>query len=176
MTDKFRFFVTCAHGTEGPLRKELAAMRIAGAKGDRGGVWFEGPLAMGMSVCLHARVAVRVLMQLTTFEARDQQELYDGARAVPWRDWLTATSTFAVHAEVHDTPSLSHSGFAALKVKDAVADALRDALGRGPTSIPSRPRWRSCCGWQRGRGLSSSTWPARRCTGAGTGWRWSRRP
>jgi 23S rRNA G2445 N2-methylase RlmL len=139
MTDKLRFFVTCAHGTEGPLRKELAAMRIAGAKGDRGGVWFDGPLAMGMSVCLHARVAVRVLMQLATFEAGDQQALYDGARAVPWRDWLTATSTFAVHAEVHDTPSLSHSGFAALKVKDAVADALRDALGARPDVDPKSP-------------------------------------
>ena len=46
-------------------------MRIAGAKGDRGGVWFEGPLAMGMRVCLRARVAVRVLMQLAEFEATD---------------------------------------------------------------------------------------------------------
>jgi 23S rRNA G2445 N2-methylase RlmL len=139
MTDKLRFFVTCAHGTEGPLRKELAAMRIAGAKGDRGGVWFEGPLAMGMSVCLRARVAVRVLMQLATFEARDQRELYDAARTVPWRDWLTATCTFAVHAEVHDTPALSHSGFAALKVKDAVVDALRDALGARPDVDPKSP-------------------------------------
>src|SRR5205809_186219 len=29
-------------------------------------------------------------------------------------------------------PALSHSGFAALKVKDAVVDALRDALGARP--------------------------------------------
>ena len=31
---KFRFFVTCARGTEGALRRELAALRIAGAQGD----------------------------------------------------------------------------------------------------------------------------------------------
>jgi 23S rRNA G2445 N2-methylase RlmL len=134
-----RFFVTCAHGTEGPLRQELAAMRIAGAKGDRGGVWFEGPLAMGMSVCLRARVAVRVLMQLATFEARDQAQLYEATRTVAWAGWLTATSTFAVHAEVHDTPSLSHSGFVALKVKDAIVDALRDAVGARPDVDPKSP-------------------------------------
>jgi 23S rRNA G2445 N2-methylase RlmL len=128
----FRFFVTCAAGTEGALRRELAAMRIAGAKGDRGGVWFEGPLAMGMSVCLHARVAVRVLLQVGETDATDGQSLYAGARALPWQDWLTKKSTLAVHGSVRDTPGLTHSGFAALKVKDAVVDRLRDALGGRP--------------------------------------------
>jgi putative N6-adenine-specific DNA methylase len=128
----FRFFVTCARGTEGALRREIAAMRIAGAKGDRGGVWFEGPLEMGMRVCLHARVAVRVLLQLGTFDAPDARGLYAGARAIKWTDWLTAKSAFAVHASVRDTPALTHSGFVALKVKDAIADALRDALGARP--------------------------------------------
>ena len=132
LADKFRFFVTCARGTEGALRRELAAMRIAGAKGDRGGVWFEGPLTMGMSVCLRARVAVRVLMQLGEFDASDGPSLYAGARRFPWRDWLTDRSTLSVHGSVRDTPALTHSGFAALKVKDAVVDALRDAYGARP--------------------------------------------
>jgi putative N6-adenine-specific DNA methylase len=132
--DKHRFFVTCARGTEGALRRELAAMRIAGAKGDRGGVWFDGPLEMGMRACLHARVAVRVLLQLATFEAADAQGLYAGARAVDWRAWLSPSSTFAVSAKLarEESPALRHSGFVALKVKDAVADALRDALGARP--------------------------------------------
>jgi len=134
-----RFFVTCARGTEGALRREIAALRIAGAKGDRGGVWFEGPLAMGMSVCLEARVAVRVLLEVGAFEARDAQALYDGARAVPWGDWLTAKSTLAVHASVRDTPAITHSGFAALKVKDAIVDAVRDRTGARPDVDPKSP-------------------------------------
>jgi len=129
---KFRFFVTCARGTEGALRREIAAMRIAGAKGDQGGVWFDGPLTMGMRVCLRARVAVRVLMQLATFDAPDAAALYAGARAVAWRDWLTDKSTLSVHGSVRDTPTMTHSGFAALKVKDAVVDVLRDAYGARP--------------------------------------------
>ena len=132
MPAKFRFFVTCARGTEGALRREIAAMRIAGAKGDFGGVWFEGPIEMGMRVCLRARVAVRVLMQLATFDAPDAAALYDGARAVAWRDWLTDKSTLSVHGSVRDTPTMTHSGFAALKVKDAVVDVLRDAYGARP--------------------------------------------
>jgi putative N6-adenine-specific DNA methylase len=135
----FRFFVTCARGTEGALRRELAAMRIAGAKGDRGGVWFEGPLEMGMDVCLRARVAVRVLMQLAAIQASDGDSLYAAARGVSWSDWLTTRSTFAVFGNVRDTPGLTHSGFAALKVKDAVADVLRDAHGARPDVDPKSP-------------------------------------
>jgi len=139
--DKHRFFVTCARGTEGALRRELAAMRIAGAKGDKGGVWFEGPLTMAMGACLHARVAVRVLLELATFDAVDAATLYAGARAVDWRAWLTPASTFAVSAKLarDEAPALRHSGFAALKVKDAVADALRDALGARPDVDPKDP-------------------------------------
>ena len=51
--------MTAARGTEGPLRREIAALRIAGARGDMGGVWFDGPIEMGLAVCLHARVAMR---------------------------------------------------------------------------------------------------------------------
>jgi len=136
---KHRFFVTCARGTEGALRRELASMRIAGAKGERGGVRFEGPLPMAMGVCLHARVAVRVLLEIATFDAGDADSLYAGARAVDWRSWLDARSTLAVDASVRDTPTLQHSGYAALKVKDAVVDALRDRLGARPDVDPKRP-------------------------------------
>jgi 23S rRNA G2445 N2-methylase RlmL len=139
MTDKYRFFVTCPRGTEGALKRELVGMRIGSPKGDHGGVWFDGPLAMGMMVCLRARTAVRVLMRLAEFEARDAHALYDGARAVDWRAWLTAESTLAVDASVRDNPALTHSGFAALKVKDAVVDSLRDTLGARPDVDTERP-------------------------------------
>ena len=103
-----------------------------------GGVWFDGPLRMGMQVCLHARVAVRVLMQIATFEADSTDAIYQGARALDWTTWLTAKSTLAVHATVRDSP-VTHSGYAALKVKDAVVDALRDKLGARPDVDPKSP-------------------------------------
>jgi len=102
-------------------------------------VWFNGPLPMAMSVCLHARTAVRVLLRLAELDVPDARALYEGARGVAWRDWLTAKSTLAVDANVRDNPALTHSGFAALKVKDAVVDSLRDALGARPDVDTDRP-------------------------------------
>ena len=138
-SDRFRFFVTCARGTEGALRRELVGMRIGSPKGDTGGVWFEGPIAMAMGVCLHARVAVRVLLQLGRFAVSDADSLYSGVRQIAWTDWLTAKTTLAVHATVRDNAALTHSGFAALKVKDAVVDVLRDKLGARPDVAPKDP-------------------------------------
>ena len=127
-----RFFVTCAKGTEGPLRRELADLRIRGPKGAAGGVSFEGTMVEGLKACLWSRVAMRVLLQVGEFQARTADELYAGARAIDWAAHLDTRATLAVSATVRDNPALAHTGFAALKTKDAVVDVLRDKLGARP--------------------------------------------
>jgi 23S rRNA G2445 N2-methylase RlmL len=133
-----RFFATCAKGTEGALRRELSGLRLAGVRGDRGGVSFEGELEAGMRACLHARSAMRVLQELARFPAPSAEALYQGVRTVPWQDWLTVRTTLAVEATIGSS-AITHSGFAALKVKDAVVDTLRDALGARPDVDPKDP-------------------------------------
>jgi putative N6-adenine-specific DNA methylase len=128
---RYRFFATCAKGTEGALRRELSALRLDGVRGDRGGVSFAGPLEAGMRACLHSRTAMRVLLELARFPAPDAAALYEGARAVAWADWLTVRTTLAVEASVSSS-AITHSGYAALKVKDAAVDVLRERLGARP--------------------------------------------
>jgi 23S rRNA G2445 N2-methylase RlmL len=127
-----RFFVTCARGTEGPLRRELADLRIRGPRGAEGGVSFEGRFDEALAACLWSRVGMRVLLELGSFTASSAEELYAGAHAIDWNAHLTAHSTLAVAATVRDNPALSHSGFAALKVKDAIVDVLRARTGARP--------------------------------------------
>jgi 23S rRNA G2445 N2-methylase RlmL len=128
----YRFFVTCAKGTEGPLRRELASLRIRAPHGATGGVSFDGTLMDGMKVCLHSRVGMRVLLEVAAFQANDADELYQHTHAVDWTDLVGRGMTIAVQATTLDNPKLSHSGFAALKVKDAVVDMLRDRSGQRP--------------------------------------------
>ncbi|HYG67374.1 MAG TPA: THUMP domain-containing protein, partial [Anaeromyxobacteraceae bacterium] len=120
------------------LRSELVAAGIRGVRGDRGGASFEGPLEAGMRACLHSRVAMRVLLELARFPAEDADALYDGARGIDWSEWLTARTTLAVEASVSSS-AITHSGYAALKVKDAVVDALREKLGARPDVDPKDP-------------------------------------
>jgi 23S rRNA G2445 N2-methylase RlmL len=131
-TSNCQFFVTCAKGTEGALRRELVALRIHGPRGATGGVAFAGTFMDGMKVCLHARVAMRVLLEVAAFQASDADQLYAETREVNWTDFVGRDMTLAVHATTQDNPNLRHSGFSALKVKDAIVDMLRDRNGRRP--------------------------------------------
>jgi 23S rRNA (guanine2445-N2)-methyltransferase / 23S rRNA (guanine2069-N7)-methyltransferase len=133
------FFVTCAKGTEGALRRELVALRIHGPRGATGGVSFAGTFMDGMKVCLHARVAMRVLLEVADFRASDAAGLYAETRQVDWTDFVGRGMTIAVSATTQDNPNLRHSGFAALKVKDAVVDMLRERNGRRPDVNPTNP-------------------------------------
>ena len=81
---------------------------------------------------------MRVLLELRRFPAGDADSLYAGARGVDWGEWLTDRTTLAVEASVASS-AITHSGFAALKVKDAVVDALRDRLGARPDVDPKDP-------------------------------------
>lgn len=126
-----RFFATAAKGTEGALRDELRALRLSRVRADRGGVHFEGDLVHGMTACLWSRVAMRVQLEVGSFPAASDQELYDGVRGLDWRPFLTPGHTLAVSATCKDS-KLTHSHFIALKTKDAVVDQFRDAAGARP--------------------------------------------
>jgi putative N6-adenine-specific DNA methylase len=134
------FFATAAKGTEGVLRKELQELGIARVKATRGGVYFGSErggdgsgteLASALRVCLHSRIAVRVLARQASFAAPDGDALYAGVRAVPWERVLDARRTLAVDAHIRDSPVTS-SAFAAQRAKDAIVDRLRDLHGVRP--------------------------------------------
>ena len=93
-----RFFATAAKGTEPALRDELRELRLRAVRADRGGVHFEGDMGGAARACLWSRVAVRILVEVASFEARDGAALYDGARAIDWSTWLTQRTTLAVRA------------------------------------------------------------------------------
>lgn len=126
-----KFFVTCAKGVEELVAAELAALEIVTAKIERGGVAFSGSLLDGCKACLWLRTASRVLQVLAEFPATTPQELYDGVRCIDWPQYLRPEMTMAVDAVLRDS-AMTHSGFLALKTKDAVVDALRDRFGRRP--------------------------------------------
>jgi putative N6-adenine-specific DNA methylase len=134
-----KFFVTCARGTEGALRRELVAQRIHAPRGATGGVSFDGTMEDGMKVCLWSRVAMRVLLEMGSFAAADADSLYAGTRTADLRRFFGSRTTLAVTATTHENPELHHSGFAALKVKDAVVDALRDRMGHRPNVDVKNP-------------------------------------
>jgi putative N6-adenine-specific DNA methylase len=135
-------FLPCAGGAEALLAAEV--QRITGSAGEatRGGVWVDGDWHRAMQLNLESRLAQRVLWPLIDGPYRDEHDLYDLARHVPWVDWITPAQTLRVDVNAgrgkFGSP-LRSLNFAALRVKDAVCDALRDATGERPSVDTHRP-------------------------------------
>lgn len=131
-------FVPCAQGVEALLAAELQAITGRPAQAARGGAWAEGDLAAAMRINLECRLGQRVLWPLAQGPYRGENELYALARRVPWGEWITPEQTLRVDVSAQRSP-LRSLNFAALRVKDAVCDALREACGARPSVDTRHP-------------------------------------
>ena len=127
-----RLYVTVPAGTADLAAEELAACGVADVKVERGGVACSATLEQAYKACLWSRVANRVLLMIAEFPAPSPEALYDGVRAVDWSEHLAADGTLAV-ASTTSRSAITHTQFAALKVKDAVVDQFRELTGGRPS-------------------------------------------
>ena len=132
------FFATAAKGVEEVLAREMTNIGLEGVVVEKGGVRFRGNLSACYRANLWLRTASRILIPLAEFPCDSPQSLYDGVRAIAWDRYLTPDTTLAVECVLRDS-ALTHSGFVALKTKDAIVDTLRDRFGRRPNVNPRDP-------------------------------------
>jgi len=123
--NQLQLFLPCAAGVEELLALEVK--RITGTQGKawRAGVQVAGSWRDAMQLNLHSRLAQRVLIELQHNAYRNEQDLYNAAAAVAWEIWFTPKQTFKVEITAQHSP-LTSLNFAALKIKDAIADRFRD--------------------------------------------------
>lgn len=126
-----RFFAVAGPGTEGALVAELRDLGFRGLRKRRRGVDFHGGWEEGWRACLHSRIAQRVQAELGRFAAADQESLYAGVQSVDWSPFVDPGRTLSVSAFCHSSV-LTHSGFVALKAKDAIVDQVRERCGARP--------------------------------------------
>jgi putative N6-adenine-specific DNA methylase len=132
--NSLELFMPCAAGVEGLLADEVH--QLTGLTGNdlltgRGGVMANASWREAMRLNLHSRLTQRVLIQLSQTFYRNEKDLYDAASAVAWEIWFTTKQTFKIEITAQHSP-LTSLNFAALKIKDAVADRFRAKRGERP--------------------------------------------
>jgi putative N6-adenine-specific DNA methylase len=130
------FFAPCPRGLAPVLADELRALGAVNPEAAEAGVSFTGPFDFVYEANLRSRIASRVLWRVARFPYRKEDDIYEGAKAVRWREHFSAERTFKIETNAHRAPVKSLD-FITLRVKDAVADHFRQALGRRP-SVASR--------------------------------------
>ena len=133
-----KYFATCARGLEPVLVRELVALGADAVEPGRGGASFSGDAALLYRANLWLRTAVRVLRPIIDAPAFSTDELYDVVRSVDWSTLLTPGHTLAVDCNVRDS-NITHSQYAARRVKDAICDQFRDKTGLRPSVNVEQP-------------------------------------
>jgi 23S rRNA (guanine2445-N2)-methyltransferase / 23S rRNA (guanine2069-N7)-methyltransferase len=138
VSELYTFLASAPRGLADLLAQELRELGASEVRDRSTDVAFKGSLAVGYRACLESRVANRVYLKLAEYTAATTDEFYQGARAVDWAAHLARGTTLACDFSGRH-PTLTHSHFATLKLKDAIVDTLRDAYGERPDIVTDQP-------------------------------------
>jgi len=102
------------------------------------GIWFKASKKDFYRINYFARLVSRILAPLVRFECHDKDQLYKAAKKIRWEEFFTPRKTFSIVANVAES-EITHSNFAGLRVKDAIADYFRDRTNKRPSVNSKEP-------------------------------------
>lgn len=126
-----RYFATCPRGLEQLLVDELSQVGAKSIKATDGGVSFDGDWAVCYAANLHSRIATRIMWQVARGKYLNEEDLFNAAYKLNWPQWFDVRHDFMVKVTGVKCP-LKSLEFATLKIKDAVCDKFRLAVGSRP--------------------------------------------
>ena len=125
-------------GCESILAEELAQLGATNIRELTRAVEFEGDQGLMYKANLHCRTALRILKPYTTFEASDEEMLYENIQAIDWSEHFSLEQTFAINTTLN-LSNMTHSQYVSLKAKDAIVDQFRDKYDDRPNVDTEQP-------------------------------------
>ncbi len=138
MENTFTLVAKTLPGFEQLLAEELAALGAENINVLYRAVSFEADNALMYKANYCLRTALRILKPIQTFVARNEMMLYKKIFEIKWHEIFGIEETFAIDAVVSGN-YFTHSQYAALKVKDAIADEFRQKYGARPSVDTENP-------------------------------------
>ncbi len=135
----YKMVAGCAGGLETLVKDEVKLFGGEDLECGNGVVSWRGRLESGYRCCLWSHFASRVFLQLAQFSIVNEDTLYQNCLEVEWQGHLTEKTSFAVNCTLSKDSAITNNRFAALKVKDALADYFRDRIGERPSVRAKHP-------------------------------------
>ena len=136
--DNFYMLAKTMFGLEEILADELRKLGAQSVKPMNRAVSFKGDKGFMYKANLNLRTALRILKPIVHFQAHDEKELYRKLCEIDWTEIFDLDSTFATHATTH-SEVFTHSKYASLVMKDAIADTFRKKFDKRPNVNPEMP-------------------------------------
>lgn len=136
--NSLKIVVKTLHGLEEVLMKEVELLGGQNIKKRKRAVECEGKLPFLYEANLNLRTALRILVPVYEFTARNETELYDQVKSFDWSQFLDVRQTFAIDNTIF-SEYFTHSKYTALKMKDAIADQFREKFDLRPSIDVEKP-------------------------------------
>lgn len=136
--DNFYMLAKTMFGLEEVLAEELRKLGAQNIKPMNRAVSFKGDKGFMYKANLNLRTALRILKPIAHFQAHDEKELYKKLCEIDWTAIFDLNATFATHATTH-SEIFTHSKYASLVMKDAIADTFRNKFDKRPNVDPEMP-------------------------------------
>lgn len=130
-----RIIITCNKRLAPYLQQEVLALGFTPARVFQTGVELIGTVNECIRLNLSLRCASQVLYSLHSFQAADPDQLYRVLSEYPWEKIISPDGYISITSTV-DNPTIRTPLFANVKVKDAIADRIRQVTGRRPNAGP----------------------------------------
>ncbi|MEJ7740271.1 MAG: class I SAM-dependent RNA methyltransferase [Chitinophagaceae bacterium] len=130
-----RIIITCNKRLSVYLEQEVTELGFVPVRLFLTGVELQGTINDCVRLNLNLRCASQILYSIKEFSADGPEDVYQALVQVPWETVFSPEGYFSVTSNV-DHPSIRTSMYANVKVKDAVADRMRQKAGSRPDSGP----------------------------------------
>ena len=125
-------------GLEEVLAQELIELGANDVLIERRAVSFKGDKALLYRANLCLRTAIRILVPIASFKAKDTDALYKQVKSLDWSRYMTADTTFVVDATVY-SETFRNSRFVTYRAKDAIADFWMEKANKRPSVSTQEP-------------------------------------
>jgi 23S rRNA (guanine2445-N2)-methyltransferase / 23S rRNA (guanine2069-N7)-methyltransferase len=133
-----KYLVSAPRGLTDLLARELRELGAQEVRERATGVVCCGGLEVAYRACLWSRVANRVYLEVANFQAPDAAGFHAAVRSLDWPAHLKPGATLACDFTGRH-PTITHTHFGALKLKDGIVDAMRLATDARPDVALERP-------------------------------------
>ncbi len=133
--NKSKIIITCSKRLAPYLQQEVTDLGFTIVADSGTVIQLEGTVEDCISLNLNLRCASQVLYLLKSFTAENPARLYKELVEIPWEELIDFSGYVSVTSNV-DNETITTPLFANLKVKDAIADRIKEKKGARPDSGP----------------------------------------
>jgi putative N6-adenine-specific DNA methylase len=129
----------CFFGFEQVLKEELEELGFTDCRLGNRAVSLSGTWKDVYFLNLYSRCAISVLVEITRFAFRSEQDLYDASLSVKWSNWFHESQTFVVRGAIQ-TQKVRNTHYPFLLIKDGIVDHFRENNKERPSIDTKHPK------------------------------------